>query len=70
MDFRYKWKNGAPPSRDRAAQDSNLLDENQFETQQDQELAEEAARKHLNVPVRIPDDEKSILPHADPEQES
>ncbi|MGA7937681.1 MAG: hypothetical protein WCA35_29295 [Kovacikia sp.] len=67
MDFRYKWKNGTPPSRDKAANDANLLDESQFETQQDQELAEESARKHLNLPVRIPDDEKSILPHAAPD---
>ncbi len=58
MDFKYRWKNGAPPSREEAAKNANLLDEEQFETRQDQELAEDTARKHLNVPVRIPDDER------------
>jgi len=64
MDFKYRWKNGAPPSREEAARDPNLLDEGQFETRQDQKLAEETARKHLNLPVRIPDDERSVLPQA------
>ncbi len=50
MDFRYRWKHGAPPNRDQAAQDGNLLNDSQFETPQDQQLAEEMARKHLNVP--------------------
>jgi hypothetical protein len=63
MDFRYRWKNGAPPSRDQAAQSSQLLDESQFTNSADQELAEEMARKHLNVPMLTSDAEKSILPH-------
>lgn len=67
MDFRYRWKNGAPPSRDQAAQDGNLLDESQFETPQDQQLAEEMARKHLNVPLQTADANKPPLPQAIPE---
>jgi hypothetical protein len=69
MSFRYKWKNGAPPNRDEAAQDAHLLDESQFETKQDQELAEDSARKHLNVPTRTPDDDQSVLPQAAPDDE-
>ncbi len=64
MDFRYRWKNGAPPSRDQAAQDGNLLDESQFESPQDQQLAEEMARKHLNVPLQTADADKPPLPRA------
>jgi hypothetical protein len=63
MDFKYKWKNGSPPSRDAAARSQYLLDEGQFNSQKDRELAEESARKHLGVPGRIPDDGRSILPH-------
>ena len=70
MDYKYRWKNGAPPSRDQAAQASQLLDESQFETKQDQELAEETVRKHMNVPIRTPDDEKSVLPHAAPSEQA
>lgn len=66
MDFRYRWKNGRPPSRDEAARAKHLLDESQFESEQDRHLAEEAARKHLGVPLVTPDDERSTLPHAAP----
>lgn len=66
MTFKYRWKNGAPPSRDQAAQSSNLLDENQFSHPNDQQIAEEAARKHLGVPSQIPDDSKPVLPQAAP----
>lgn len=66
MNFKYRWKNGAPPSRDQAAQSQNLLDENQFDNPQDQQLAEETARKNLNVPTRVPDDDVSPLPQASP----
>lgn len=66
MDFRYRWKNGAPPSRDEAARQESLLDESQFASQQDRELAEDMARKHLNVPVRTVDEEKPVLPQAAP----
>lgn len=69
MDYKYRWKNGAPSSRDEAAQTSPLLDEGQFETKQDQELAEETVRKQMNVPVRIPDDEKPVLPQAAPSEQ-
>lgn len=65
MNFRYRWKNGAPPSRDEAARGGNLLDESQFETANDQQLAEQMARKHLNVPLQTADEHKSILPQAD-----
>ena len=62
MDFKYRWKNGAPPSRDEAAHSQSLLDESQFNSEKDRSLAEEAARKKLNVPVQIPDDERPVLP--------
>lgn len=61
-NHKYRWKNGAPPTRDQAAQSENLLDESQFDTSQDQEIAEQTARKHLNVPLRTGDADKSILP--------
>jgi hypothetical protein len=64
MSFRYRWKNGAPPSRDEAARNAHLLDESQFTSEKDHKMAEEMARKHLNVPLHVPDDERSILPHA------
>ena len=63
MDFRYRWKNGAPPTRDQAAQSDQLLDETQFESEKDHQLAEEMARKHLNVPVRTLDADRATLPH-------
>lgn len=65
MDFKYRWKNGAPPTRDEAARRDHLLDESQFENQNDQMLAENMARKHLNVPSRTMDADQSILPHGD-----
>jgi hypothetical protein len=55
MDFRYRWKNGAPPNRDRAATEETLLDEGQFETSEDQRIAETMARQHLNVPLQADD---------------
>ena len=64
MDFRYKWKNGQTPTQDEAARSQSLLDESQFDNECDRKLAEENARRHLGVPIRIPDDEKSVLPHA------
>ncbi|MBP5976511.1 bromodomain-containing protein [Brasilonema sp. CT11] len=66
MSFKYKWKNGSMPSRDQAARSQYLLDQEQFHNEQDRNLAEEHARKHLGVPTRIPDDERSILPQAAP----
>jgi hypothetical protein len=68
MNFKYRWKNGAPPSRDQAAHSDQLLDESQFESKHDQALAEEMARKQLNVPVRTQDADRSILPHGDGSQ--
>ncbi len=65
MDFKYRWKNGAPPSRDQAARSEHLLDESQFESEKDRSLAEDMARKHLNVPTRTPDADRSVLPHGD-----
>lgn len=70
MDFKYRWKNGAPPSRDKAAHDDSLLDESQFETAEDRQLAEDMARKHLNVPLRTPDADRSVLPQAVPEEDN
>ncbi|MBD2776716.1 bromodomain-containing protein [Iningainema tapete] len=66
MDFKYKWKNGAPPTRDQAAQSQHLLDESQFNSKEDHLMAEQDARKHLGVPTRIPDDDRSVLPKAAP----
>jgi hypothetical protein len=66
MDFKYRWKNGRPPSRDQAARSQHLLDESQFETEQDRHLAEDMARKHLNVPLKTSDEDRSILPQAAP----
>ncbi|MFH7028347.1 MAG: bromodomain-containing protein [Heteroscytonema crispum UTEX LB 1556] len=66
MDFKYRWKNGAQPSRDEAARNAHLLDESQFENEKDRNLAEEAARKHLNVPTRVPDQDRPVLPTAPP----
>ncbi len=63
MDFKYRWKNGAPPSRDEAARSQELLDESQFDSEKDRKLAEDSARKHLNVPTQTPDNERSVLPH-------
>ncbi|KOP25060.1 bromodomain-containing protein [Hapalosiphon sp. MRB220] len=61
MSFKYKWKNGSVPSRDKAARSKYLLEEGQFNSQKDRNLAEQEARKHLGVPTRIPDDDRSIL---------
>lgn len=69
MDYKYRWKNGAPPSRDEAARSQSLLDEGQFDSEEDRKLAEDHARKHLGVPTRIPDDELSVLPVAAPPNE-
>ncbi|MGI0486666.1 hypothetical protein ACN4EK_14600 [Pantanalinema rosaneae CENA516] len=66
MAFRYRWKNGAPPTRDQAAHSNNLLDEEQFTHPNDQQIAEESARKYLGVPSQIPDDHKPVLPQAAP----
>lgn len=69
MSFRYRWKNGAPPARDKAVQDDTLLDERQFETAEDHRLAEDMARKHLNVPTRTADADRPVLPQAAPSNE-
>ena len=66
MDIKYKWKNGAPPSRDEAARRESLLDEGQFTSKEDQRLAEDNARKHLGVPTRTPDEDIPVLPQAAP----
>lgn len=47
MDIRYRWKNGAAPSRDQAAHEQHLLDESQFSNEEDKKIAEETARKNL-----------------------
>jgi hypothetical protein len=64
MDIKYRWKNGAPPTRDEAARRQHLLDEGQFDSEEDRKLAEDNARKHLGVPTRIPDDDLPVLPQA------
>ncbi|HBB32761.1 MAG TPA: bromodomain-containing protein [Cyanobacteria bacterium UBA8803] len=68
MDFKYRWKNGAPPSRDQAAQEGNLLDESQFGTPEDHQIAENMARKHLNVPLKTADAHIPPLPQAIPKE--
>ncbi|WP_088892826.1 bromodomain-containing protein [Leptolyngbya ohadii] len=65
MDFKYRWKNGTPPTRDQAASSDSLLDESQFTNEKDRQIAEEMARKQLDVPTRIPDEDRPTLPHAD-----
>lgn len=70
MDYRYKWKNGRPPTPDEAAQSHSLLDECQFESENDRRLAEEDARRQLGVPITIPDDEKPVLPQAAPPEQN
>ncbi|BAY08474.1 bromodomain-containing protein [Calothrix sp. NIES-2098] len=70
MDFKYRWKNGTQPSRDQAARNRHLLDESQFENEHDRNLAEEMARKHLNVPLTTADEDRSILPESAPGEAS
>lgn len=62
MDFKYRWKNGKPPSRDYAAQADSLLDEGQFSNEVDRQFAEQQARKMLGVPLQTSDADQSILP--------
>lgn len=64
MDYRYRWKNGYRPSRDEAAHNQYLLDEGQFNSEHDRMMAEQDARKHLGVPIQIPDDNVPLLPRA------
>lgn len=66
MDFKYKWKNGHPPTRDQAASSQHLLDKGQFTSEKDWQLAEQDARKHLGVPAKTMDEDRSTLPHAAP----
>lgn len=66
MDYKYRWKNGAPPSRDQAARSQYLLDEGQFSSEEDRKLAEDDARKYLGVPTQTTDNDLSILPQAAP----
>jgi hypothetical protein len=66
MDIKYRWKNGAPPTRDEAARSQELLDESQFDNEKDRQLAEESARKNLNVPTQTPDENLPALPQAAP----
>lgn len=72
MDFKYRWKNGTPPSRDQAARsdNQNLLDESQFNDENDHQLAEDMARKKLNVPARTADANRSVLPHGDASEQA
>lgn len=67
MSFKYRWKNGRPPTRDAAHQQDALLDESQFANEQDRQLAEQQARRHLGVPLQTADHDKSVLPHAAPD---
>ncbi|MCA1995069.1 MAG: bromodomain-containing protein [Coleofasciculus sp. S288] len=69
-NFRYRWKNGSPPSRDQAARSDSLLDASQFDSEKDQKLAEQEARKYLNVPTQTQDADLSILPQAAPPDEN
>lgn len=66
MDIKYRWKNGAPPTRDEAVRRQDLLDEGQFNSEEDRKLAEDNARKHLGVPTRSRDDDLPVLPQAAP----
>lgn len=66
MDFKYKWKNGSPPNRDEAARNKYLLDEGQFDSEEDRNLAEDTARKHLGVPTQTLGDNLPVLPMVSP----
>jgi hypothetical protein len=65
MSLKYRWKDGEPPSRDEAATSEQLLDESQFDNEQDHQVAEDTARKHLNVPTRVPDADRPVLGQGD-----
>lgn len=69
MDFKYRWKNGRAPTRDEAAKRDYLLDESQFETESDRTLAEQDARRQLNVPLQTDDANESILPKSPPPEQ-
>lgn len=69
MSFKYKWKNGVPPNRESALQTDGLLDEGQFNSDRDRELAEEEARKRLGLPIQPLDADLSVLPQATPTSE-
>lgn len=69
MDYKYRWKNGTPPTRDEAARSQSLLDESQFESKEDRQLAEDTARKQLGVPTRTPDSDMPVLPVAAPPED-
>ncbi|KAF3885846.1 MULTISPECIES: hypothetical protein [Nostocales] len=64
MDFKYRWKNGHQPTRDRAATSDSLLDKGQFTSKKDWQIAEQDARKRLGVPAKTMDADRSVLPHA------
>ncbi len=66
MNYRYRWKNGAPPSRDQAARSEYLLDKDQFDNETDRVMAEQDARKYLNVPLQTLDADIPVLPEAAP----
>lgn len=66
MDFKYRWKDGHQPTRDRAATSDSLLDKGQFNSKKDWQMAEQDARKRLGVPAKTMDEDRSILPHAAP----
>lgn len=66
MDIKYRWKNGTPPTRDEAARSQELLDESQFNNENDRQLAEETARKNLDVPTQVPDENHPVLPQFSP----
>ncbi|MBD2311302.1 bromodomain-containing protein [Desertifilum sp. FACHB-1129] len=68
MDFRYKWKRGRTPTPDEAMRDSALLDESQFDSKQDWEMAEQDARRHLGLPLQTVDEKRSVLPKAVPDK--
>lgn len=62
MNFKYRWKNHQTPNRESALRQPELLDQSQFSTQQDKQIAEETARKHLNLPAPVPGDGVSDQP--------
>ncbi|GAA6623340.1 bromodomain-containing protein [Scytonema sp. NUACC26] len=64
MDFKYRWKDGRQPTRDRAATSDSLLDKGQFSSKKDWQMAEQDARKRLGVPAKTIDADRSVLPHA------
>ncbi len=61
-NFRYRWKNGRPPTAEEALRDDHLLDADQFDNPRDHHLAEQTARRQLGLPMKVEDFDRGVLP--------